>query len=86
MKVKARLLLQEVARGGFGGLFLQREVHALVAAVLLRMSGLDTLDPDSEVQQRAPLVLKEIQLLSAALTNCEPRGSWFQILPGAPDM
>jgi hypothetical protein len=40
----------EVARGGFGGLFLQRQVHALVTAVLLRMSRLDALDLNSSPQ------------------------------------
>ena len=39
--VELGLLLQEVLRRGLGGLFLQGQVHALVAAVLLGMPGLD---------------------------------------------
>jgi hypothetical protein len=41
--VEALLLLQEVEGGGLGGFLLQRQVHALVAAVLLRVAGLDAL-------------------------------------------
>ena len=44
--IKSRPLLEEVAGSGLGGLCLQREVHALVTAVLLRLSGLDALDLD----------------------------------------
>jgi hypothetical protein len=42
------LLLQRARRAG--GLFLQGQVHALVAAVLLRMAGLDALDGDAQPQ------------------------------------
>ena len=34
--IEARLLLQHVGGGGLGGFLLQRQMHALVAAVLLR--------------------------------------------------
>ena len=46
--VKAGLLLQEVARGRLGGFFLQGEVHAFMAAVLLGMAGLDAFDANAE--------------------------------------
>ena len=39
-----RLLLQEVVRGGLGGLFFERQVHALVTAILLRLARLDAFD------------------------------------------
>jgi hypothetical protein len=39
---------QEVAASRLGGLHLQGQMHALVAAVLLRATGLDALDLDSE--------------------------------------
>jgi len=37
-------LLKEVLRRWRGGFLLQGQVHALVAAILLGMAGLDTLD------------------------------------------
>ena len=46
--VELCLLLEKVLGRGLGGLFLQGQVHALMAAILLRMTGLDALDVDSE--------------------------------------
>jgi hypothetical protein len=46
--IELRLLLQEVLRRGLGSFFLQRQVHPLMAAVLLGMTGLDALDVNSE--------------------------------------
>ena len=43
-RIEARLLLEHVRRGGFRRLPLQRQVHPLVPAVLLRMARLDPLD------------------------------------------
>jgi hypothetical protein len=48
--IEASLLLEEVLGGGLGGLLLERQMHALMAAVLLRVSGLDALDIDPEPQ------------------------------------
>ena len=48
--VEAGLLLQAVDAGRAGCLLLEGEVHALVAAVLLRMAGLDALDGDAEAE------------------------------------
>ena len=42
--IEARLLLQRVGCGGFGRFDFQREVHALMPAVLLRMAGANALD------------------------------------------
>ena len=41
-------MLKEVSLGGLGGLFLQREVHAFVTPVLLRVTRFDSLDADSQ--------------------------------------
>ncbi len=41
--IELGLLLEEVAGRGFGGLELEREMHAFVAAILLRMAGFDAL-------------------------------------------
>ena len=48
--VELGLLLQEVVAGGLGGLQSSGQMHALVAAVLLRVAGLDALDLDAEPQ------------------------------------
>ena len=44
--IEAALLLQEVEGGRLGGFLLERQMHALVSAVLLRMARLDALDVD----------------------------------------
>ena len=48
--VEADLLLEAVHAGRPGGLPLQRQMHALVTAVLLRMARLDALDVNAEAQ------------------------------------
>ena len=48
--VEASLLLEAAHAGWAGGFPLQREVYALVAAVLLGMTRLDALDLDAEPQ------------------------------------
>jgi hypothetical protein len=48
--IEASLLLEKVFGGRFGVLFLQRQMHALMAPVLLRVSRLDALDADSQPQ------------------------------------
>lgn len=44
--IEPGLLLQEVLGCRLGGLFLERQVHALMATVLLGATGLDSLDVD----------------------------------------
>ena len=48
--IEVHLLLEDVVRGGPRRLGLQREVHALVTPVLLRMAGGDALEADTEAQ------------------------------------
>src|ERR1700686_2336909 len=48
--VELSLLLQEVLARGFGGFFLQGQVHAFVPTVLLWITRSDTLDADPEAQ------------------------------------
>ena len=48
--VEACLLLQEVGRGRLGGFFLEGEMHAFMAAVLLVMSGLNAFHPDPQAK------------------------------------
>src|SRR5256885_5834456 len=45
-----RSLLQEVLGGRLGGLLLERQMHALMAAVLLRVAPLDAFDVDPQPQ------------------------------------
>ncbi len=49
-RVEPSLLLEAVHAGWAGGLALERQVHALVAAVLLGVAGLDALDGDAEAE------------------------------------
>ena len=48
--VEAGLLLEEVGGGRFRGLFFQGEMHAFVAAILLRMARLDALNANAEAK------------------------------------
>ena len=48
--IEACLLLQEVASRRFGSLFFQRQMHAFVTAILLRMARLDALDADAQTE------------------------------------
>jgi hypothetical protein len=46
-RLEALLLLQGVEGGGLGGLVLEREMHALMSSVLLRLARLDALQADA---------------------------------------
>jgi hypothetical protein len=48
--VELALLLEKILRRRVGSFFLQRQVHALVAPVLLGVRGFDALDADSQPQ------------------------------------
>jgi len=48
--IEFSLLLKEVCAGRFGGFFLQSEMHALVAAVLLRMAWANAFNADAEAK------------------------------------
>ncbi|MGY4625424.1 uncharacterized protein YndB with AHSA1/START domain [Bradyrhizobium sp. USDA 4486] len=48
--IEALLLLQAVEARRPGGLLLEGEMHALVPAILLRMTWLDALDGDTEAE------------------------------------
>ena len=47
-RIETVLLLQKVVAGGFGRLFLEGQVHALMAPVLLRMARFDAFDPNTK--------------------------------------
>ena len=46
--IEAGLLLQGIGGGGFGRFPFERQMHALMAAILLGMSGANALDLDPE--------------------------------------
>ena len=48
--IEAGLLLQEIRGRRFGGFFFQSEMHALMTPVLLRRTGLNSFDADSQAQ------------------------------------
>ena len=48
--IELGLLLQQIGAGGARGFFLQGQMHALMPAVLLRMTGPDAFDADAQAQ------------------------------------
>lgn len=73
--VEARLLLEEVGCGGFGGFFLEREMHAFMAAILLGMAGLDALDVDTEslLKPKSAWALAKGTPLSVRIASGRPK-------------
>jgi transposase InsO family protein len=65
--VEAGLLLETVRAGRPRGLFLQGQMHALMAAVLLRMAWLDALDGNAQHQTLKNRILLENYYLPGAL-------------------
>ena len=48
--IELGLLLKQVGAGGPRGFFLERQMHALMPAVLLRMAGPNAFDADAQPQ------------------------------------
>jgi hypothetical protein len=65
--VEAVLLLQEVGGGRLGGFFLQGQMHAFMAAILLGMARLDPLDANAQAKPPDVLThrLAEMRSVSA---------------------
>ena len=57
--IEAGLLLQEVGRGGLDRFAFERQVHAFVPPVLLRVPRLDPLEVDTAVRKRFRTVIFE---------------------------
>src|SRR5947209_1794661 len=62
-RIEARLLLQDVRPGRLGRFLFQRQMHALVPAVLLRMPGCDAFDLDAESQPHIHKVMYTLHLV-----------------------
>ena len=56
--IEARLLLQQIRHRRLGGLLLEGEMHALVPAVLLGMTGSDALDASASRSHQTASVLR----------------------------
>jgi hypothetical protein len=65
-RIEARLLLQEVQCRGLGRFAFQRQMHALVAAILLGMTWLDALDADAQAQPPHRQACEAIERVTAA--------------------
>jgi hypothetical protein len=63
--VQANMLLQEVMGGRPGGLVLQGQMHALMTAILLRMSWLDALDVDAQAEPPHRACVEAAQVIAA---------------------
>jgi hypothetical protein len=63
--VKPGLLLERIRGGGLGGFAFQREMHPLVAAVLLRVAGPDAFELDAEPQPPDGELAQAVQRVSA---------------------
>jgi hypothetical protein len=56
-RIDARLLLEQVGRGGLGGLLFQSQVHPLVAAILLWVARINALDPNAQSEPHTASLL-----------------------------
>ena len=76
--VEARLLLEDGGGGRFRRFRLEREVHPLVAAVLLGMAGPDAFDPDTEAEPPYRQLAQAVQRLGRGERDAVigPDGGW----------
>src|SRR5215831_18229123 len=77
--VEAGLLLEEVGGGRLGGLFFQGEMHAFVAAILLRMARLDAFNANAEA--KPPEMTRIIEGIRFAGDIVMVLAAWFHRPP-----
>ena len=83
--VEARLLLEHIRRGGFGGFLLQGQVHPLVPAVLLGMARLGRFALQGQVHPLVPAILLRMAWLDPFDLNAQaepPDGEFAQAVEG----
>jgi hypothetical protein len=68
--IEGRLLLEEISRGRFGDFGLERALHPLVPAVLLRMAWLNPFDLNPEAQHQTASLLSRYSARRAGARTC----------------